>query len=473
MLSNNILILLKASFIFIGAVLITSLLLPRLADIASKIGLLDYPNKRKIHYIPKPLVGGLGIMMGIFIVSAWFIHKEYLTGYFIGVSLLFITGFIDDYKELGHRWKFLMQIAASLMFVYLSDIRLLSFGDLLSFGQLNLGNLCVPITIFCTVGVINAINMIDGMDGLSGGVSLAAFVSFAVLAYINNQTELMLLSIAFSGAIIAFLRYNWHPSKLFMGDTGTTTIGFSLCFLSIAITQKDNSHVPPVAPLLILALPIADTVTIMIKRMLQGKNPFRADKYHLHHIMLRVGITKKNTVRLILFLSAGLSSAALLGTVFHLPDYYLFSIFSVYFLAYFIASFYIKDMFKLKVRSEKKRLSMEKRSFIRRPAYYDLEFCFADPLTHCLSAPVNTKGKIVDVSEGGVSFLTEQTLETGQKIIITRNNGTKGIPTHMYVKWIKRVNGKYRVGLERVNKDFKKAHVTNRLYPASDKFFRV
>lgn len=249
--------------------------------------------------------------------------------------------------------------------IFFSKTVLLSFGDLLSFGPINLGILAIPLTIFSTVGVINATNMADGLDGLAVGLSLIAFISFAILSYINSKTELMLLGIALSGAVAGFLRYNWHPSRLFMGDAGSLFLGFSLAFLAIAITQKNNSLVPPVAALLILAVPIVDTLTIMIKRILNGKNPFVADRYHLHHIFLRFGLDKKATVTVILFLSAILSSTAIIGRILKIPEYYLFFTFIGYFVLYFTSSFYIKEMLRFKLGFRKNSSSKAQHGSIK------------------------------------------------------------------------------------------------------------
>lgn len=253
--------------------------------------------------------------------------------------------------------KFTVQILASVFMIYFSNTVLLSFGDLLSSGPINLGISTIPVTIFCTMGIINAINMLDGLDGLAGGVSLLALISFSVLAFINNQMELMLLSIALSGAVLGFLKYNWYPSKLFLGDAGSYSLGFVLAFLSIAITQKDNSLVPPMAPLLILAVPIVDTITIMLKRGMKGKNPFRADKYHLHHILLRFGLDIKEAVTLIIVLSMIFSLIAIIGTILKIPNYYMFLIFSIYFISYFVSSFYIKQILRFKFKLKKKKMS--------------------------------------------------------------------------------------------------------------------
>lgn len=159
----------------------------------------------------------------------------------------------------------------------------------------------------------------------------------------------------FCGALIAFLRYNWHPSRLFMGDAGSLTLGFALTFISIALTQYKNSPVPPVAPLMIVCVPIVDTLTVMSRRMMKGRSPFHADKAHLHHILLRFGLSKRQTASVIILLSALFSSIGIIGTVYKIPEYYLFFLFSIYFILYFAASFYIKDILKAAVKRRKGR----------------------------------------------------------------------------------------------------------------------
>jgi len=349
-------------FTFLLSLAVTFFVLPRLSRIASQIGLLDHPGIRKVHTKPKPLTGGIGIMIGISISLLLFVPLHNLRGFYAGLLLLAIVGFLDDYSELSHRWKFAAQILAAIFMIYFSRTSLHNFGDLLSFGPIGFNRSAIIITIFSTVGVINAINMLDGLDGLAGGVSLVAFISFAVLSFISNQTEFLLLSMVFCGALIAFLRYNWHPSSLFMGDAGSLTLGFTITFISIAITQSKGSPVPPVAPLMIVAVPIVDTLTVMIKRMMKGKSPFHADKGHLHHILLRFGLTKRQTSTVIILLSAIFSFAGIIGTVYKIPEYYLFFLFSVYFSLYFISSFYIKEMliYLKKQKSHKKILSSQK-----------------------------------------------------------------------------------------------------------------
>lgn len=347
----------KAVLVFTVTLVGMFLVLPKLRDIASTLiitkggtstkmyTLMDNPDQvRKMHNIPKPLVGGIGMIIVVSLSSIIFVPPDNinLRGYYSAVIMLGVVGFLDDFSDLHYRWKLIAQVIASSIMIYYSKTVLVSFGDLLSFGPIDLGFFMLPVTVFCTIGVINAINMIDGLDGLAGGVSLIAFISFAILAFLNGQIELMLLSLALSGAVLGFLKFNWHPSTLFMGDAGSFFLGFSLAYLSIDITQGGNGKVPPVAALLILAVPIADTLTVMIKRMLSGKSPFFADKTHLHHILLSFGLKIKGSVLIILALSFISSLVAILGTVMKVSDHNMFLIFIVLFIVYFLAAFSVK-----------------------------------------------------------------------------------------------------------------------------------
>jgi len=441
-----LIIAINLAFAFLTSFFTALYILPKLAGIATKIGLLDHPNSRKVHLTPKPLVGGIGIAIGLSISTLLVFPYLNLRGFYTGAILLVLIGFLDDFSEVNHRLKFVLQVFAALCIVFIGKTVLSSFGDLLAFGNITLGVLSIPLTIFCTVGVINAVNMIDGLDGLAGGVSLISLMAFSVLSYINNQIELVFLSVALIGAVIAFLKYNWHPARLFMGDAGSIFLGFSLAFLSIAITQKADGIVPPVAPLLILAVPITDTVTIMMKRLLNRKNPFKADRYHLHHILVRLGIEKRNSVKVILSAVTLFALIATIGTVLQIPEYILFSVFAVYFSAYFVLSFRIKDMVRFKVRVKRKRMKIERRASIRRTE--NLVFEFVTPAVTEGKGYVlqSGKGRTVDISEGGVGLITEYPFEEGQQIIVYKN-GAKKTPYGMTVQWVRKINGHYRVGL--------------------------
>lgn len=347
---------------FVTALVSTLLILPRLSSMASKIGLMDHPDMRKIHFHSRPLVGGVGMVMGLSLACLMWVPLTGLRGFYAGVVLLVTIGFLDDYQEVHHRVRLLGQVAAASVMMYYSKTYLVSFGDLLALGDIDFEQISILATVFCTVGVINALNMIDGLDGLCGGLSLVAFISFGVLSWINGISELVLICLAFSGVLMAFLKFNLNPAKLFMGDAGSLTLGFVLAFLSISITQREGSLVPPVAPLLILTVPITDTLILMTRRVLKGKSPFRADRYHMHHILLRFGLSEKGAVALMVSVSACFSVLAIVGTIYEFREYYMFAVFGVYFTTCVVGSINLKRIFRAYKRhqSRRRRLPDEK-----------------------------------------------------------------------------------------------------------------
>ncbi len=335
---------------FVFSLGITLFVLPRFAHIASELGLVDLPGRRKVHKHPKPLVGGLAMSLGVafsclLLVPLNFI-KGYpggsMRGYYAGAMLLVVIGFFDDFREVNHRLKFLAQIIAALLVAEFSRVTLSGFGDLLHFGSIDLPGISVPMTILGMVGVINAFNMIDGLDGLAGGVAFVSFAVFAVLSSLDGHVTSLLLCLALCGSLIPFLRYNWHPARLFMGDAGSLFLGFSAAFVSIVLTQEQHSMVRPIEPLLVLAVPITDTITVMTRRIMRGKSPFFADKTHLHHVLLKFGLTKQQTTLVILGISAAFGLLAIAGAVYQIPEYELFSVFLAYFFVCFTGSFLVK-----------------------------------------------------------------------------------------------------------------------------------
>jgi UDP-GlcNAc:undecaprenyl-phosphate GlcNAc-1-phosphate transferase len=341
---------LEAAATFSFSLFATWLLLPKLTDIAVRIGLVDQPNRRKVHKRPKPLIGGVAMVAGVGLSCLLFLHPASLRGFFIGLAILLIVGFLDDFRELNHRLKFLAQFLSMGCLVFLSGVRLETLGELLPGFSLSIGYMVVPLTILSGVGVINAVNMADGLDGLAGGLALTAFASFSFLAHLNGQPNLMLLSLAFCGALIIFLKHNWHPSSLFMGDAGSLTIGFTLAFLSIAISQRGLGLVPPLTILLIMAVPVTDTLTVMTKRMIRKRSPFRADRTHFHHLLLRCGFTKRLSVLTILGISLALSAVGLGGALLNVPHYYLMAAFLGYFGLYLLFVFYATEILRAKLR---------------------------------------------------------------------------------------------------------------------------
>lgn len=349
---------LRIILVFLTAFFCAIFVLPKLSRIAERLGLVDQPNARKVHTLPRPLVGGIGMVTAVIFTSLLFIPISGLRGYFLGMAILLIIGFLDDFKEVGHRQKFLAQVGAVVVLIHFSQITLNTFGDIFGFGEAIIpgGDIGISlVTIFCVVGVINAVNLIDGLDGLAGGISFIAFIFFAVHASFAGESNLMLLNLALAGSILGFLRFNWYPAVLFMGDAGSLCLGFSLSFMALSLTQGDSSLVSPITALLVLAVPITDTIIVMLKRVLHGKSPFVADKYHLHHIFMRYGMGRDGAVRVILALSVAVGGLSLLGPVFNVSDAWLFCAFCGCFLLYLALSFYITGLFRYSLKIRKNR----------------------------------------------------------------------------------------------------------------------
>jgi len=175
-----------------------------------------------------------------------------------------------------------------------------------------LGILSIPFTYFSVVGVTNAINLIDGLNGLAGGLSLIAFLFIGIAAYLSGNHVLAMMSIAFVGALGGFLKYNFPKAKIFMGDSGSLFLGFSLAVFSIFLTQNENFRVDPMFPVMILLIPIFDTLRVMFVRAFNMKNPFKADKAHLHHLLVRRKFSSVNAVIFLWSLSIILGLLAVL-----------------------------------------------------------------------------------------------------------------------------------------------------------------
>ncbi len=348
-------LLVKAASSFSVSLIATFLLLPRLAVIATRLGLIDHPNKRKVHKVPKPLVGGMAMASGVVLSSLIFINITNLRGFFLGFTILLLVGFLDDFKELNHRLKFVAQFLAVSLIIFIDGARLENLGELLPGIMVPVGHMVVPLTMISAVGVINAVNMSDGLDGLAGGLSLIAFAAFSALAYLNGQPQLMFLSLAFCGALVVFLKYNWQPASLFMGDAGSLVLGFSLAFFAIMLSQSGRGLVPPISTLLIMAVPVTDTLTVMTKRLMRKKSPFRADKTHFHHLLLRCGFSKKLSVVTITTISLLLSVIGVAGAVLNIQQYDLIILFLGYFGCYLFFVFYATKILRAKLRITKGR----------------------------------------------------------------------------------------------------------------------
>lgn len=285
-------------YIFITALFTALLMVPFLRKWALAVDVVDNPDERKVHSEKIPRLGGVAIFMAfLFSMLVFAEMTQQLRGMLAGGLILFCTGLVDDLYGISPRRKFVGEIAACLLAVVIGDLTITRLGNLFGTGEIFLpGWFAIPFTVFAAVGVINALNLIDGLDGLSGGVASIALSAFFILAWQDGNVIAMVVCAGLFGSLLGFLKYNVYPAKIFMGDAGSLSIGFALAFIAIHVTQGEGSSVSPVAPLLILGVPIIDTLLVMSRRILEGTSPFAPDKTHVHHKFLAMGFQHRFTV---------------------------------------------------------------------------------------------------------------------------------------------------------------------------------
>ncbi|MCX8047607.1 MAG: undecaprenyl/decaprenyl-phosphate alpha-N-acetylglucosaminyl 1-phosphate transferase [Anoxybacillus gonensis] len=291
---------------FVLAVLIT----PVVKWLAFRVGATDKPNQRKVHQKIMPRLGGLAIFIS-FIVGYFVLQpaSPYATAIVIGATIIVLTGMLDDIYELPPKWKLLGQIIAAIVVVY-GGIRV-DFINLPFGGHLQFGLLSIPITMLWIIGITNAINLIDGLDGLAAGVSSIALVTIAGMAATMGNTYVFVfaMSLLSLGSTLGFLLYNFHPAKIFMGDTGALFLGYMISVLSL-LGFKNVTVFSLIIPILILGVPISDTLFAIVRRIV-NKQPLSApDKSHLHHCLLRLGYSHRQTVLIIYGMAAMFGLAA-------------------------------------------------------------------------------------------------------------------------------------------------------------------
>jgi UDP-GlcNAc:undecaprenyl-phosphate GlcNAc-1-phosphate transferase len=300
--------------LFFGVPLVLTLLMtPSVIWLAGKYGCIDHPGGRRVHCDPTPRWGGLAFFAGVLPIFFFIQLDDRLVSYLVASFLLVLVGAVDDWKQLGFKVKLLAILAAITIVILGGDIVVRDIGTYGSVGQIHLGVLAIPFTYLCIVGVTNAMNLIDGLNGLAGGISFIASLFMALVAYLSGNHLLAGLCLAFAGAVGAFLRYNMLArAHIFMGDSGSLFLGFSLSVFSIMLTQDPRYHVEPMFPMLLLLVPIFDTLRVMGLRAFSGRNPFEADTNHLHHVLLRAGFSQRKSVVLLWSLTAVLGLAATL-----------------------------------------------------------------------------------------------------------------------------------------------------------------
>lgn len=292
---------------FMLSVLIT----PLVKKFAIKIGATDSPNQRKVHEKIMPRLGGLAIYIsfiaGMFIMQP---DAKYNTAILLGSLIIIITGMLDDLYELSAKIKLLGQLAAAAIVVVMGGVEVtyinMPFG-----GQLEFGMFSILITIFWIVGITNAINLIDGLDGLAAGVSSIALITISGMAIIMGDMYTVTVGTIVLASTLGFLIYNFHPAKIFMGDTGALFLGYMIAVLSL-LGFKNVTFISLIVPIIILGVPISDTFFAIIRRIVHKKPLSAPDKSHLHHCLLNLGFTHRQTVLTIYALAAFFGLAAVI-----------------------------------------------------------------------------------------------------------------------------------------------------------------
>ena len=292
----RILIMVLTTFLFV------TFIMPIIKNIAVHIGALDIPNARKVHQNPIPRLGGLGIYLGFLLGYMIFGEpSSIMNSILIGSFIIVITGVIDDIKPLKASVKFGGQLVAALIVVFYGELLI---QELSAFGfYLNFGIFSYPITLFFILGCINCMNLIDGLDGLAGGISSIYFLTIGVIACLNFNIGLdLVLTFVMLGSTLGFLVHNFHPASIFMGDSGSMFLGFIIAVIAL-LGFKNVTLTSLIIPVLILAIPILDTIFAIIRRMLKGESISTPDKFHIHHQFLNRNFSQVQTVLIIYFIN--------------------------------------------------------------------------------------------------------------------------------------------------------------------------
>lgn len=296
---------------FIAAIILT----PLVKRLAFRLGAVDAPNYRKVHARIMPRLGGLAIfgafMIGILLLKfVTNFESDYLYAILIAATIIVATGIVDDMREISAKAKLLGQIIAACIVVFVGGIHIeiinLPFG-----GELEFGWLGIPFTIIWIVGITNAINLIDGLDGLAAGVSTIALITLAVMAMIMGNGIVIAMAAILAAATIGFLFFNFHPAKIFMGDTGALFLGFMIAVLSL-LGFKNITVISFVIPVIMLGVPISDTFFAIVRRRRSGQKWSDPDKSHLHHRLLDLGFSHRQTVVVIYAMAAMFGLAAVI-----------------------------------------------------------------------------------------------------------------------------------------------------------------
>ena len=296
------------------AFVVAAAVTPAAIKIAPKIGAMDIPkDERRMHKKPMPRFGGIAIYLGIMAALAVFALKDKgITSVMTGCTLIYMLGLIDDLKDLKPLVKLCGQIVCATV-VYIMGVRIEFITNYFGPGNMAFGDVaCFIITVLWLIAITNAVNLIDGLDGLAAGIASISALCIGYVAYIHGQYVPTLAMMAIAGAALGFLPYNFNPAKIFMGDSGSELLGFSIAAVSILGTVKSATIVVVIIPALVLGLPIFDTVMAIFSRLAKHQSIGTADKDHLHHRIMKAGFGQKRAVMILYCISGIMGIVAVL-----------------------------------------------------------------------------------------------------------------------------------------------------------------
>ena len=313
----KVVLLVMGAFVLAG--ILSFWLTPHVSEFAHKVGAMDVPrDSRRMHKKPIPRMGGLAIFMGILASLMIFGQMDVqMLSILLGAMIIVVLGIFDDIVALGAKFKFCIQIIAAAIPVCVGGLKIEFFTSFNPFSNnpyFSLGMLAIPVTILWIVGITNAVNLIDGLDGLAAGVSSIAAMTMLAVGLLTNEIMVAITMGALAGSCIGFLPYNFNPAKIFMGDTGSTFLGFMLATMSIEGFFKFYAVISFAVPFLILGLPIFDTASAITRRLMEGRNPMSPDRGHVHHKLVDMGFNVKQAVAILYAISATLGLAAVILT---------------------------------------------------------------------------------------------------------------------------------------------------------------
>ena len=351
--------------LYVVACVAASLAIWLLYPLSVRVGLVDIPRGRKQHQGAVPLIGGIATYIGL--VCALLLADSNIQPlyYLACTGVIVLLGVFDDYLDLSVKLRLAVQTLVGLAMTYSLNLQLASLGNLFGLGVVELGVLGLPVTLLAVIAAINAFNMTDGIDGLAGMLSLVSFVSIAIFMALWGQQHYAALALLLALAMLPYLacNLNFIPGRrIFMGDAGSMLIGLSVIWLLILGTQSESASFRPVTALWIIAIPLMDMIAIMVRRIRKGQSPFQADREHLHHISLRLGLSSRESLLLISALACIFACIGIIGEYLLIPDVIMLLLFLALFATYL---YLLQHIWRIISRIRHKRLQQQRPKVVK------------------------------------------------------------------------------------------------------------